>query len=182
MEPTLIVQPDANIPKIDMDALGDPLAKSALASNGTGAGAESAAGKAAESALGSGARPGSGGNMGGGAYKIGGGVSAPTLLYKGTGISPRRPGKRSFKARLCSSWWWWMKNGKARDIRVIRPLGLALTRRPWKPSRNGSLLPASKDAVSRWPFKLPLKSTSGCCDLARPRSSVVRLTIIGLMK
>src|SRR5579863_10110033 len=28
MEPTLIIQPDANIPKVNMDQLGDPLAKS----------------------------------------------------------------------------------------------------------------------------------------------------------
>jgi hypothetical protein len=38
MEPTLIIQPDANIPKVNMDQLGDPLAKSGLASNGFGAG------------------------------------------------------------------------------------------------------------------------------------------------
>jgi hypothetical protein len=36
MEPTLIIQPDANIPKVDMNVLGDPLAKSGIASNGPG--------------------------------------------------------------------------------------------------------------------------------------------------
>src|SRR5579864_3496937 len=39
MEPTLIIQPDANIPKVNMDVLGDPLAKSMIASNGPGSGA-----------------------------------------------------------------------------------------------------------------------------------------------
>ena len=38
MEPTLIIQPDANIPKVNMDVLGDPLAKSMIASNGPGSG------------------------------------------------------------------------------------------------------------------------------------------------
>src|SRR5580700_11889172 len=38
MEPTLIIQPDANIPKVDMNVLGDPLAKSGIASNGPGSG------------------------------------------------------------------------------------------------------------------------------------------------
>src|SRR5260370_13950813 len=36
MEPTLIIQPDANIPKIGMDRFRDALAKSGIASNGPG--------------------------------------------------------------------------------------------------------------------------------------------------
>jgi periplasmic protein TonB len=39
MVPTLVIQPDANIPKVNLDVLGDPLAKSGIASNGPGSGA-----------------------------------------------------------------------------------------------------------------------------------------------
>ncbi len=80
MEPTLIIQPDANIPKVNMDVAGRSaceirhrfqrhrvLAAASARGHGGGVGSGSGAGFG----------PGSGGNMGGGAYKIGGGVSPP---------------------------------------------------------------------------------------------------------
>src|SRR6267378_1378973 len=82
MEPTLIIQPDANIPKVDMANYGDPLAKSGIASNGPGSGGGIGYGPGGGvgSGRGPGYGPGSGGNMGGGAYRIGGGVSAPSVI------------------------------------------------------------------------------------------------------
>jgi len=84
MEPTLVIQPDANIPKLNMDVLGDPLGKSGIASNGTGSGAGigSGSGGGVGSGSGAGFGPGHGGGMGGGAYRIGGGVSPPTVVFK----------------------------------------------------------------------------------------------------
>src|ERR1700677_3169872 len=84
MEPTLIMPPDTNIPKVDSPNLGDPLSKSGLASNGFGSGGGMGSGRGGGVGPGSGPGfgPGSGGGMGGGAYRIGGGVSPPSILYK----------------------------------------------------------------------------------------------------
>jgi hypothetical protein len=84
MDPTLIIPPDANIPKINSPDLGDPLSKSGLASNGFGAGGGMGSGRGGGIGPGSGPGygPGSGGGIGGGAYRIGGGVSPPSILYK----------------------------------------------------------------------------------------------------
>ncbi len=146
MEPTLIVQPDANIPKINLDALGDPLAKSALASNGTGAGGGIGGGKGGGVGSGSGAGygPGSGGNMGGGAYKIGGGVSAPTLLYK---VEPEYS-EEARKAKFQGTVVLFVvvdENGKARDIKVIRPLGLGLDQKAIEAVEKWKFAPGKKD-------------------------------------
>ena len=108
MDPTLIIQPDANIPKVNMDQLGDPLAKSGLASNGFGSGGGMGNGRGGGIGAGSGPGfgPGSGGNMGGGTYRIGGGVSPPSIIYKVEQSIPKKRAKPSFRARFFSSWWW----------------------------------------------------------------------------
>ncbi|MGD0271960.1 MAG: energy transducer TonB, partial [Candidatus Sulfotelmatobacter sp.] len=84
MDPTLIIQPDAPVPNVNMTQLGDPLSKVLGASNGTGSGGGMGSGNGGGIGPGSGAGygPGHGGNFGGGAYKIGGGVSAPVPIYK----------------------------------------------------------------------------------------------------
>ena len=38
MDPSIIAPPDAQVPKVDMAQLGDPLSKLGLASNGMGTG------------------------------------------------------------------------------------------------------------------------------------------------
>ena len=146
MEPTLIIQPDANIPKVNMDVLGDPLAKSGLASNGPGSGGGIGYGKGGGVGPGSGAGfgPGSGGNMGGGVYKIGGGVSAPTLLYK---VEPEYS-EEARKAKFQGTVVLFVivdENGKARDIKVVRPLGLGLDQKAIEAVEKWKFAPGKKD-------------------------------------
>ena len=146
MEPTLIIQPDANIPKVNMDVLGDPLAKSGLASNGPGAGGGIGYGKGGGVGPGSGAGfgPGSGGNMGGGAYKIGGGVSPPTLLFK---VEPEYS-EEARKAKFQGTVVLFVvvdENGKPRDLKVIRPLGLGLDQKAIEAVEKWKFAPGKKD-------------------------------------
>src|ERR1700733_7581927 len=84
MDPTLIMPPDTNTPKITSPDLADPLSKSGLASNGFGSGGGMGSGRGGGvgPGLGPGVGPGSGAGMGGGAYKIGGRVSPPSILFK----------------------------------------------------------------------------------------------------
>jgi len=145
MEPTLIIQPDANIPKVNMDQLGDPLAKSGIASNGPGAGGGigSGPGGGVGSGRGPGYGPGSGGNIGGGAYKIGGGVSAPTVLFK---VEPEYS-EEARKAKFQGTVVLFVvvdEKGNPRDLKVIRPLGLGLDQK-------------AIEAVEKWKFRPGMK-------------------------
>jgi len=146
MEPTLIIQPDANIPKINMDILGDPLAKSGVPSNGPGSGAGIGTGSGGGVGSGSGAGfgPGHGGNMGGGAYHIGGGVSAPTVLYK---VEPEYS-EEARKAKFQGTVVIFIvvdERGNPRDMRVIRPLGLGLDQKALDAVREWRFNPGKKD-------------------------------------
>jgi protein TonB len=145
MEPTLVIQPDANIPKVDMAQLGDPLAKSGIASNGPGAGGGigSGPGGGVGSGRGAGYGPGSGGNIGGGAYKIGGGVSAPSVLYK---VEPEYS-EEARKAKFQGTVVLFVvvdEKGNPRDLKVIRPLGLGLDQK-------------AIEAVEKWKFRPGMK-------------------------
>ena len=145
MEPTLVIQPDANIPKLNVDQLGDPLAKSLIASNGPGSGAGIGRGSGGGVGSGSGAGfgPGSGGNMGGGAYRIGGGVSPPQVVFK---VEPEYS-EEARKAKFQGTVVLFIvvdEKGNPRDLKVIRPLGLGLDQK-------------AIEAVEKWRFKPGMK-------------------------
>ena len=146
MDPTLIIQPDANIPKVNMDQLGDPLAKSGLASNGFGSGGGMGSGRGGGVGPGSGPGfgPGSGGNMGGGAYRIGGGVSPPSILYK---VEPEYS-EEARKAKFQGTVLLFVvvdEKGNPRDIKIIRPLGLGLDQKAVEAVEKWKFSPGKKD-------------------------------------
>lgn len=145
MEPTLNIQPDAPIPKVNMNVLGDPLAKGNIASNGTGygAGIGSGHGGGVGSGSGNGYGPGSGGNFGGGVYKIGGGVSSPLPIYKPDPDYSEEARKAKFQGTVVLAIIVDDK-GLPRDVRVIRPLGLGLDQK-------------AIEAVQKWRFRPGMK-------------------------
>ncbi len=139
MPPSIIAPPD--VPNLQANNFGDPLSKLGIASNGTGLGG--GIGSGAEGGIGpghgGGAGPGSDGGFGGGAYTIGGGVSAPTVLFK---VEP----EYSEEARKAK----WQgtvvltvivdEMGRPNHVSVLRSLGLGLDQK-------------AIDAVSQWRFK-----------------------------
>ncbi len=146
MDPTLIIQPDANIPKIDMDVLGDPLSKSGIASNGPGSGGGigTGSGGGVGPGWGPGFGPGHGGGIGGGAYQIGGGVSAPAVLFK---VEPEYS-EEARKARFQGTVLLVIvvdERGNPRDIRVIRPAGLGLDEKALQAVQQWRFSPGKKD-------------------------------------
>jgi periplasmic protein TonB len=146
MDPTLIIPPDANIPKVNSPDLGDPLAKSGLASNGFGSGGGMGSGRGGGIGLGSGVGygPGVGGGMNGGAYKIGGGVSAPSILFK---VEPEYS-EEARKAKFQGTVVLFVvvdEHGNPRDIRVIRPLGLGLDQKAVEAVEKWKFNPGKKD-------------------------------------
>lgn len=145
MEPTLIIQPDAQIPNVNLPNLGDPLAKLAAPSNGPGSGSGigTGSGGGVGSGKGGGFGPGEGGGIGGGVYRIGGGVSAPTLIYK---IEPEYS-EEARKAKHQGTVVLYIvvdDKGTPQNLRVIRPIGLGLDEK-------------AIEAVQKWRFKPGLK-------------------------
>lgn len=141
VEPTLVIQPDAPLPKTNIPDLGNPLAGISAPSQGSGSGSGFGTGKGGGvgSGSGNGFGPGSGGGTGGGAYRVGGGVSAPSVLYKVEPEYSEEARKAKFQGTVVLAIVV-DQNGKARDIRVVRPLGLGLDEK-------------AIEAVMKWRFK-----------------------------
>jgi TonB family protein len=141
MEPTLVIQPDAQLPKVNMPQFGDPLARIGPPSNGPGSGAGigTGSGGGVGSGKGAGFGPGEGGNVGGGVYKIGGGVSAPTLVFKVEPEYSEEARKAKFQGTVVLQVVVDEK-GQPRDLRVVRPLGLGLDEK-------------AIEAVMKWKFR-----------------------------
>ena len=145
MEPTLVIQPDANLPQVNMAAYGNPLGKIGPPSNGTGSGGGigSGSGGGVGSGSGPGFGPGSGGGVGGGVYRIGGGVSAPALIFKVEPEYSEEARKAKFQGTV-SLQIIVDEKGQPREIKVMRALGLGLDEK-------------AIEAVQKWRFKPGVK-------------------------
>ncbi len=143
MAPSIIAPDD--VPNIQANNYGDPLSHLGIPSNGIGSGG--GIGGGADGGAGLGHGPGTGlgsdGGFGGGFFRIGGGVSAPSVLSK---VEP----EYSEEARKAK----WQGTvvvsvivdefGRPRNVRVQRSLGLGLDQK-------------AVEAVSQWRFKPGLK-------------------------
>jgi len=139
-----IIAPD-DVPNIQANNYGDPLSHLGIPSNGIGSGGGigSGFGGGVGSGKGAGIGPGTGGGFGGGAFRIGGGVSAPSVLSK---VEP----EYSEEARKAK----WQGSvvlsvivdelGRPRNVKVLRSLGLGLDQK-------------AVEAVEQWRFKPGLK-------------------------
>ena len=141
MEPTIIAPPDVNLPNVNMAQYGDPLAKIGPPSNGPGSGGGigSGSGGGVGSGKGGGFGPGEGGGVGGGVFRVGGGVTAPSLLYK---IEPEYS-EEARNAKYQGTVMLYVEvypDGKAHNMRVLHSLGLGLDEK-------------AMEAVKKWRFK-----------------------------
>ena len=147
IEPTIIAQPDAKIPNVDMSVWGDPLGKIGPPSSGPGSGGGigTGSGGGVGSGEGPGFGPGKGGGIGGGVYGIGeGGISAPQLIYK---IEPEysdEARKAKFQGTIVISAIV-DTDGIAKNIKVMRPLGLGLDEK-------------AIEAIKKWRFRPGVKN------------------------
>jgi protein TonB len=146
MEPTIIAPPDVPLPQVNLPNYGDPLAKLGPLSNGPGSGAGigSGSGGGVGSGKGGGLGPGEGGGFGGGVFKVGGGVTAPTLLYK---VEPEYS-EEARKAKYQGTVVLYVEvdpSGKAVNPKVIRSLGLGLDEKALEAVRKWKFKPGYKD-------------------------------------
>jgi len=141
MEPAIIAPPDARLPEVNMAQYGDPLAKLGVGSNGPGSGGGmgSGVGTGVGPGKGAGFGPGEGGGVGGGVFRVGGGVTAPSLIYK---VEPEYS-EEARKAKYQGVVVLYVEvepNGRAQNMRVIQSLGLGLDEK-------------AMEAVKKWRFR-----------------------------
>jgi TonB family protein len=146
MDPTIIAPPDVPLPQVNMPTYGDPLAKLGPPSNGPGSGAGigSGSGGGVGAGSGGGVGSGSGGGFGGGVFKVGGGVTAPALLYK---VEPEYS-EEARKAKYQGTVVLYVEvdpNGHAINPKVIRSLGLGLDEKAMEAVRKWKFKPGYKD-------------------------------------
>jgi TonB family protein len=145
MEPTLIGPEDVKLPQNNLPVWGDPLAKIGPPSNGPGSGGGigSGSGGGIGSGRGAGFGPGEGGGIGGGVYSVGGGVTQPAVLYK---VDPEYS-EEARKAKYSGTVVLYIEvdtNGMARNVRVVKGIGLGLDEK-------------AIEAVTKWKFRPGMK-------------------------
>ena len=146
MEPSIIAPPDVRLPDVNMAQYGDPLAKIGPLSNGPGSGGGIGSGKGGGVGSGSGGGfgPGEGGGIGGGVFRVGGGVTAPSLLYK---VEPEYS-EEARKAKYQGVVLLYVEvdaGGRAQNIRVLHSLGLGLDEKAMEAVRKWKFRPGYKD-------------------------------------
>lgn len=148
VEPTIVVPPQVHLQQPNMPNLGDPLSHmpASLPSNGTGSGSGigSGSGGGVGSGEGPGFGPGHGGGTGGGAFRVGGGVSAPKIIYQPDPEYSEEARKAKYQG-TCVLWLVVGPDGKPRDIRVQRTLGLGLDEKAIEAVKTWRFEPALKD-------------------------------------
>jgi TonB family protein len=145
-EPTVVVPPQIHIAS-SMPNLGDPMSHiMAPPSNGTGfgSGIGSGSGGGVGSGEGPGVGPGRGGGIGGGVFRVGGGVSAPKALYSPDPEYSEEARKAKYQG-TCVLWLIVGPDGRPRDIKVARSLGLGLDEKAIEAVKSWKFEPAMKD-------------------------------------
>jgi len=146
MEPTIIAPPDVNLPQVNMAQYGDPLGRIGPLSSGPGSGGGigSGSGGGVGPGKGPGYGPGEGGGFGGGVFRVGGGVTAPVLIYK---VEPEYS-EEARKAKFQGTVLLYIEvneRGLPQNPRVIRPLGMGLDEKAIEAVMKWRFQPGRKD-------------------------------------
>jgi protein TonB len=147
VEPTVVVPPDIRMPQSAV--LGDPLSSilgPPSSGTGSGGGIGSGSGGGVGSGRGPGVGPGWGGGIGGGAYRVGGGVSAPRLVYGPEPEFSEEARKAKFQG-VAVLWAIVGADGRVRDLRVQRSLGMGLDEKAVEAVKTWRFEPARKDGT-----------------------------------
>jgi protein TonB len=145
VEPTVVGPPELKLPQ--MANVGDPMSKVlGPPSNGTGfgGGIGDGSGGGVGSGTGPGVGPGHGGGIGGGAYRVGGGVSAPRVTYQPDPEYSEEARKAKYQGTVVL-WCVVGPDGRVHDVRIQRSLGLGLDEKAIEAVKTWKFDPARKD-------------------------------------
>src|SRR5436190_8685074 len=139
-----IIAPDLRIPQSSQT--GDPLSALMTPSNGTGvrAGIGSGAGGGVGPGTGPGYGLGIGRNFGGGIYHVGNGVTAPRAIYSPDPEYSDEARKAKYQGTVIL-WAIIGPDGRPRQLKVDRSLGMGLDEKAIEAVRNWRFEPATKD-------------------------------------
>jgi protein TonB len=138
VQPTIALDPAVRLPNVDLRNLGDPTAHVGIASLGTGTGGGIGEGR------GTGLGLGTGGNTGGGVFRVGGGVTAPIPTYRVEPEFTPEARQAKFQGTVLVSLVVGA-DGRTRDIRVLRPVGMGLDQNAMEAVKQWRFEPAKKD-------------------------------------
>ncbi len=143
--PTVVVPPEMKLPQGGQ--MGDPLSKvlGPLSNGpGMGGGIGSGSGGGVGSGRGPGVGPGWGGGIGGGAYHVGGGVSAPKVIYRVDPEFSEEARKNKWQGTVILRVVIGV-DGKTHEISVQRSLGMGLDEKAIEAARQWRFEPGQKD-------------------------------------
>lgn len=147
VEPTVVVPPTVKL-AYNAPNLGNPTAAmpSGPPSNGTGSGGGIGSGSGGGIGVGSGPGVGAGhgGGTGGGAFRVGGGVSAPKVLYEPDPEYSEEARKAKYQG-VCTVQLVVGTDGRPHDVRVLRSLGLGLDEKAIEAVNQWKFEPGRKD-------------------------------------
>jgi TonB family protein len=148
VQPTVVLPPNT-VKLPDLAQLGDPMSHIVgPASNGVGSrggiGTGGCGGIGA--GFGPGVGPGRGGGCGGGVYVVGGGVSAPRAIFSPDPEYSPEARQAKFQGTVLL-WAVIGPDGRPRDVKISRSLGMGLDQKAIEAVRNWRFAPARKDGV-----------------------------------
>ncbi len=140
VQPTVVVPPQIQLPSTSMARMGDPLGDIGMPSSGPGfgGGIGTGSGGGVGSGEGPGVGPGQGGGIGGGVFRVGGGVSAPSIVFKVDPEYSEQARKAKYQGTVVLNLVV-QKDGTVRDVEILQPLGLGLDEK-------------AIEAVTQWRF------------------------------
>jgi len=146
VEPTIVIPPQVQLASNNLPNLGDPMAGAVVPSNGTGSGSGigSGSGGGVGSGKGPGFGPGEGGGVGGGIFHVGGGVSAPRVIYQVDPEFSEEARKAKYQG-TCTLMLIVDANGRPTNIRVASSLGMGLDEKAIEAVKNWRFEPSTKD-------------------------------------
>lgn len=146
MDPTVVVPPQIQITASALPNLGDPhstVLGPPSNGSGSGGGIGSGDGGGVGSGIGPGVGPGRGGGIGGGVFKVGGGVTAPRAIF----APDPQYSDEARKAKYQGTVILWVvvgPDGRPRDVKVARTLGMGLDEKAIEAVRAWKFVPAMK--------------------------------------
>jgi periplasmic protein TonB len=148
VEPTVIVPQLNSFPNINIANYGDPLGIPGPPSSGpgTGGGIGTGTGGGVGTGKGGGVGPGEGGGIGGGVFRVGGGVSAPSIVYRVEPTYSEEARKAKYQGVVVLSAIV-RKDGSIEILKVVRGWGLGLDENAIQALKQWKFRPGMKNGV-----------------------------------
>ena len=148
VEPTIVASDLSQLPVVNLPSYGDPFGVPGPPSSGpgTGGGIGSGVGGGVGPGRGPGVGPGEGGGIGGGVYRVGGGVSAPVVIYRVEPLYSEEARKVKHQG-VVVLWAIVRKDGSLEILKVVRALGLGLDESAINALKQWKFRPGMKDGV-----------------------------------